>query len=92
MSRLTVGSYVDANKRIGEFLESYSRRVESMPPATCPIAVQQSKMAINNGMNTDLRTGCRLEIEGFQQCFASEDRVEGMSAFVEKRDPVFQNK
>ncbi|HAT83187.1 enoyl-CoA hydratase [Eubacterium pyruvativorans] len=60
--------------------------------AKAPIAVQQSKMAINNGMNTDLRTGCRLEIEGFQQCFASEDRVEGMSAFVEKRDPVFQNK
>lgn len=57
-----------------------------------PIAVRQAKAAINAGLDTDLNTGSRFEIEAMTQCFASEDKSEGMTAFVEKRDPVFKNK
>lgn len=57
-----------------------------------PIAVRQAKAAINAGLDTDLNTGSRFEIEAMTQCFASEDKTEGMTAFVEKRDPVFKNK
>ncbi len=60
--------------------------------AQAPIAVRQGKIAINAGMDTDLYTGTRFEREAMTQCFASEDKTEGMTAFVEKRDPDFKNK
>ncbi len=57
-----------------------------------PIAVKMAIAAINNGMNTDLRTGVQFEAEAFQITFNSEDRVEGMAAFLEKRPAEFKNK
>lgn len=57
-----------------------------------PIAVKMAKAAINHGMNTDLKTGIQLEAEAFSNSFVSEDRVEGMKAFLEKRDAVFKNR
>ena len=57
-----------------------------------PIAVAMSKKAINRGLDADLTTACALEAEVFTTCFASEDKQEGMSAFVEKRAPEFKNK
>jgi enoyl-CoA hydratase len=53
------------------------------------IAIRMAKVAINNGMNVDLRTGIAFEAEAMTAAFSSEDRVEGMSAFLEKRPPVF---
>ena len=57
-----------------------------------PIAVKMAISAINNGMNTDLRTGVRFEAEAFQTTFNTEDRVEGMAAFLEKRPAEFKNR
>lgn len=57
-----------------------------------PIAVKMAIAAINNGMNTDLRTGVQFEAEAFQTTFNSEDRVEGMAAFLEKRPAEFKNR
>ena len=57
-----------------------------------PIAVKLAKAAINNGMNTDLKTGVQFEAEAYTSTFVSEDRVEGMKAFVEKRPAEFKNK
>ncbi len=57
-----------------------------------PIAVRQSKVDINAGMDADLATGCRIEAEAMTACFASEDKHEGMTAFAEKRDPDFKNR
>ena len=57
-----------------------------------PIAVKMAKAAINNGMNTDLKTGVQFEAEAYTSTFVSEDRVEGMKAFVEKRPAEFKNK
>ena len=57
-----------------------------------PIAVKMAKHAINNGLNTDLRTGVAYEAEAYTTTFGTADRVEGMSAFLEKRDAKFQNK
>ena len=55
-------------------------------------AVQMAKVAINNGMNTDLETGSVLEATLFGVTCATEDKKEGMTAFVEKRKPVFPGK
>ena len=57
-----------------------------------PIAIKMAKVAINNGINTDLKIGVQFEAESYTSTFVSEDRVEGMKAFVEKRPAEFKNK
>jgi enoyl-CoA hydratase/carnithine racemase len=52
--------------------------------------LQQAKAAINAGIEVDLQDGCRYESEAFTVTFASEDRSEGMRAFLEKRRPAFK--
>ena len=54
------------------------------------ISIRAAKQAINNGLNSDLATGCRFEIDAFSLCLASEDAKEGTSAFLEKRKPDFK--
>jgi len=55
-----------------------------------PIAIQQAKEAINAGMDMDLENGCRFENEAFALSFATEDKKEGMTAFLEKREAKFR--
>lgn len=57
-----------------------------------PIAIKMAKKAINNGLNTDIRTGVNFEAEAFAVSFSTEDRVEGMSAFLGKRNAEFKSK
>jgi enoyl-CoA hydratase len=57
-----------------------------------PIAVSIAKAAINNGLNTDLPTGVNFEGEATTAPLASEDRAEGMGAFLEKRPATFSGK
>ena len=60
--------------------------------ANGPISVGMAKRAINMGMHMDLTSACAFEAENYAFCFASEDRIEGMDAFLEKREPRFPNK
>ncbi|MPM51045.1 putative enoyl-CoA hydratase echA8 [bioreactor metagenome] len=57
-----------------------------------PIAVRYAKVAINRGIEVDLKTGLELEKDVCAITFGSEDKQEGMDAFLEKRSPVFKNK
>nr|BBH91895.1 short-chain-enoyl-CoA hydratase [Thermogemmatispora argillosa] len=54
-----------------------------------PIAVQQAKRAINQGLQTSLDQGLVIEAEAWLVLFATHDRQEGTRAFVEKRAPHF---
>jgi len=54
------------------------------------VALRSAKEVIQNGLNTDLETGCRIENDVFGLNMASEDAKEGTSAFLEKRKPVFK--
>lgn len=58
--------------------------------AKSPIAVQQAKEAILAGFETSLSQGLELERKAFLFLAASEDRQEGINAFLEKRPPQFK--
>ena len=58
--------------------------------ANGPIAVRQAKKAIHHGLQTDLRTGLAIEIECYNRTVVTEDRLEGVKAFGEKRKPTFR--
>lgn len=62
-----------------------AERLASKPAA----AMKMAKSAINNGFNQDITTALALEIQNFVIAFSSDDRKEGMAAFVEKRKPNF---
>jgi len=57
-----------------------------------PIAVQQAKYAIQRGLETDLQTGLAIESNAYWICIPTEDRMEGLTAFREKRKPVYKGK
>jgi enoyl-CoA hydratase len=52
-----------------------------------PTAVKMAKKAVNQGIEMTLDEGNRLEGVLFSDCFPSGEAKEGMSAFLEKRDP-----
>ena len=54
-----------------------------------PVAVMMAKKAINHGLDMSLEAGVSYETEAYTTCFATQDRVEGMSAFLEKRPAKF---
>jgi len=56
------------------------------------IAVRYSKTAINKGIDAHIEAGIEIEKNLFGLCFGSIDQKEGMSAFLEKRKPMFSNK
>ncbi|MFX3673829.1 MAG: enoyl-CoA hydratase-related protein [Paenisporosarcina sp.] len=60
--------------------------------ANGPIALQQAKFAIKHGMNADLQTGLNIERKAYEITIPTEDRVEALIAFGEKRKPVFKGK
>lgn len=57
-----------------------------------PIAVEQAKYAINYGLETDLHTGLGIESNAYWVTVPTEDRLEGLAAFKEKRKPVYKGK
>ena len=57
-----------------------------------PLAVRQAKKSVHYGLQMDLLTGYRFEIEAYNQLVATEDRKEGVRAFNEKRKANFQGK
>ena len=67
--------------KIGERIAQMSR----------PIAMML-KESVNRAYETSLAEGVRFERRLFHATFATEDRKEGMAAFVEKRKPAFRNR
>ncbi|MGM9949545.1 MAG: enoyl-CoA hydratase [Lysinibacillus sp.] len=57
-----------------------------------PLSLIQAKTAINQGMQTDIATGLQIESLAYSRLLTTEDRMEGLKAFQEKRSPVYSGK
>ena len=60
--------------------------------ANAPIAIKLAIDAVNHGLDVSLGEGLNTEASHFAQCFATEDRKEGVAAFREKRKPNFKGR
>ena len=60
--------------------------------ANAPIAVRQAKKAIHQGLQTDLTSGLMIEVQTYERMISTEDRLEGVRAFNEKRKPQFKGR
>lgn len=54
-----------------------------------PVSLRSAKAAINEGLETDLESGMKVEERHYAEILTTEDRLEGMRAFKEKRQPKF---
>jgi len=96
------GRRVDANEalQIGlvnkicepEALLAECRHMAAMICEAGPIAIEQAKYAINYGLETDIHTGLAIESNAYWVTIPTEDRLEGLAAFREKRKPVYKGK
>jgi len=68
-----------------EELMLQAEKMASIIAANAPIAVRNTKEAINRGLQTDIDSAIVIEVDLFGSCFDSADQKEGMKAFLEKR-------
>ena len=57
-----------------------------------PLSVRQVKKSVRYGGQMELRTALRFEVEAYNHLVDTEDRMEGVRAFNEKRKPVFMGR
>jgi enoyl-CoA hydratase/carnithine racemase len=68
------------------------QKMAAMICETGPIAIEQAKYAINYGVETDLYSGLAIESNAYWVCIPTDDRLEGLAAFREKRKPIYKGK
>ncbi|NIR48058.1 enoyl-CoA hydratase [candidate division KSB1 bacterium] len=57
-----------------------------------PLAVRQAKKAVKNGLGKSIEEGLDLEFDCYQKIISTQDRIEGLQAFKEKRQPRYEGK
>ena len=75
-----------------DMLENEVRSIASKLAEKPPIAIMMSKAAINLGGEAPLHPGLALESALFSILFSTEDLVEGVTAFFQKRKPEFKGR
>jgi len=75
-----------------ERLEGEARNLALKLAEKPPIALAYAKLAIDRGIETSLENGLLLEATLFSLLFNTEDVIEGVTAFMEKRKPKFKGK
>jgi enoyl-CoA hydratase/carnithine racemase len=80
--------------RVAPAAEVYATAVEMLRPyVTGPaLALRAAKLAIDGGLDMPLAAGLAWESQLFAGLFATDDRVAGTTAFVEKRKPTFEGR
>lgn len=86
--RIGLVNHVVAPEELMQFCKDMAARIASRGP----VAVQLCKEAVNDGLEMDLEKALIHEADLFAVVFASEDRSEGIAAFLAKRKPEFSGK
>jgi enoyl-CoA hydratase len=73
-------------------LETKTREIANRIAEKSPIALRLAKEAVRLASRSNLDEGLRREVDLFALCFSSEDKDEGVKAFLEKRKPEFNGK
>ena len=73
-------------------LEAETMKLAEKIADKAPIALQLSKEAVKFASRSNLDEGLRREVDLFAICFSTEDKTEGVAAFLEKRKPNFKGK
>jgi enoyl-CoA hydratase/carnithine racemase len=73
-------------------LESETMALAEEICMSSPMAVRESKRAIDSGFGLPLEDGIAVEHEAWRRVIESKDRAEGIAAFNEKRTPEWKNR
>jgi enoyl-CoA hydratase len=102
MEMILTGEIIDAKSayQIGlvnhvfppDVLQAKTMEIANRIAAKSPIALSLAKEAVKVASRSLLDEGLRREVDLFALCFSTEDKNEGVSAFLEKRKPEFKGK
>jgi enoyl-CoA hydratase len=73
-------------------LEAKTMELANRIAEKSPVALRMAKEAVKTAARANLDEGLRREIDLFALCFSSEDKDEGVRAFLEKRKPEFKGR
>jgi enoyl-CoA hydratase len=76
---------------VADLLDEALKVAGQVAAMSLPIAMM-TKESVNRAYETTLNEGVRFERRLFHSMFATDDKKEGMTAFVEKREPKFKNR
>lgn len=102
MEMILTGDMIDAPTALKFGLVNHVYSLEELEAKTleladkiaekAPVALQLSKEAVKFASRSNLDEGLRREVDLFAICFSTEDKQEGVSAFLEKRKPDFKGR
>jgi len=84
--RIGLVNHVVPSAELLDFCKAMAKRIASKGP----VAVSLTKEAVNDGLEMDLEKAFTHEADLFALTFTTNDHVEGISAFLEKRKPQFK--
>jgi enoyl-CoA hydratase len=73
-------------------LETRTMEIAEKIAEKAPVALRLCKEAVKFASRSNLDEGLRREVDLFALCFSTEDKAEGVAAFLEKRKPEFKGK
>ena len=102
MELILTGDIIDAKTALAiglvnqvvpaDLLETRTMEIANRIAGKSPIALSLAKEAVKLASRSNLDEGLRREVDLFALCFSTEDKNEGVSAFLEKRKPEFKGK
>jgi methylglutaconyl-CoA hydratase len=81
--KATAGGYL---KPLLDFVRDWAGEITQ----AAPLSLRQAKFAIDNGYDRDIEAGLAIETKAYLELLNTKDRLEGLAAFAEKRQPVYK--
>jgi enoyl-CoA hydratase/carnithine racemase len=86
--RIGLCEHLVSDEELDETAEKLAEKIAAQPP----LAITAAKRAVNASWDEAIVDGLRVEAEGQAVCLPSDDMKEAITAFVEQRPPVYENR